>query len=181
MQIEGHVSSYMRARSKGLKVFVVTEVTKGNLTFCKHLMISLGVELRHLSGVMHNFGVWDEKHLTESIQMPNESYSRGLLLYSNLDSVVSKSQYSFDSLWKLGIPAETKIRELESKSREIGEIKTISGEKENLRARLDLINNAKLTFDACYDFENRVKSILPRTKRCIFLSGEKRCQGEARD
>ena len=151
LQIEGHVSSYMRARSKGLKVFVVTEITKENLTYCKQLMISLGVELRHLSGVLHNFGVWDEKHLTESIQMPDESYPRGLLLYSNLDSGVSKSQYSFDSLWKLGIPADTKIRELESKSRAIGEIKTISGVQENLRARLDLINNAKLTLDACYD------------------------------
>lgn len=39
----GHTASYVAATSKGLKVFLVTEVTRENLAYCKQLMLNRGV------------------------------------------------------------------------------------------------------------------------------------------
>jgi hypothetical protein len=97
-------------------VQLITEITRDNLNFCKKLMIDNGVRLRHLDGLTLTFSVWDAKHLAEGIQVSNDSTILRQVLYSNLEQVVVKSQFLFDSLWKQAVAGESKIKDLENHS-----------------------------------------------------------------
>ncbi|MFI5421482.1 MAG: response regulator [Nitrososphaerales archaeon] len=147
----GRPPPYIEAREKGLEVMLITEVNKENLFYCKELIVNQGVKLRHLDELEFSFGIWDRKHTIEVVVSSDKIFPSGVVLYSNLEHIVSKNQYMFDHLWSLSKPGEEKIRELESKNKQIGEIKTISGEEENLKARLRLIKNAHYMLDAHYD------------------------------
>jgi CheY-like chemotaxis protein len=147
----GRPPPYIEARAKGLEVMLITEVNRENLFYCKELIVNQGVKLRHLDGLESSFGIWDRKHTIEVIFAADEIFLSGQILYSNLENIVNKNQHVFDHLWSLSKPGEEKIRELESKNKQIGEIKTISGEEENLKARLRLIKNAHYMLDAHYD------------------------------
>ena len=150
----GRPPPYIEAREKGLEVMLITEVNKENLFYCKELIVNQGVKLRHLDGLEFSFGIWDRKHTIEVIVSLNDIFPSGQILYSNLEHIVSKNQHVFDRLWSLSRPGEEKILELESKNKQIGEIKTISGQEENLKARLRMIKNAQSMLDAHYDFED---------------------------
>ena len=149
--VAGHPPPYIEARAKGLKIFLITEITRDNLFYCKRLMVDQGVNLRHIDHVESTFAVWDEKHTVEVAIAPSKVLPAGQIMYGNLEQIVSKNQRMFDNLWSIAKPAEEKIRELESNKEKIGELKAISGVQDNLQARIHIINNATSTFDACYD------------------------------
>jgi hypothetical protein len=44
--------------NRGIKLRVITEITKDNISYCKELM-KLSIELRHLDDVKGNFSVSD--------------------------------------------------------------------------------------------------------------------------
>ncbi|MFI5419401.1 MAG: response regulator [Nitrososphaerales archaeon] len=156
----GHTASYVAATSKGLKVFLVTEVTRENLAYCKQLMLNRGVKLRHLEGVVPNFAVWDEKHSAESVLASSPSIPDGRVLYSNLESKVSQNKYLFEYLWNIATPAEEKIRELEA-SPDLNKASVVSGYDELLKIRLKVVREARASLDICALSQMVSKVIIP--------------------
>jgi len=94
---------------RGVKLKVVTEITKDNLSYCKEVR-KVG-ELRHLDGVKGNFSV-SEKEYTASATL-EEATLLQQVIYSNVKEIVEQQQYLFEGFWNRAIPAETKIKELE--------------------------------------------------------------------
>jgi two-component system, OmpR family, sensor histidine kinase VicK len=94
---------------RGVKLRVVTEITKDNLSYCKEVM-KIG-ELRHLDGNKGNFGV-SEKEYTASASL-QEATLLQQIIYSNVKEIVEQQQYLFEGFWNRAIPAETRIKEIE--------------------------------------------------------------------
>lgn len=138
----GYTPSYSAAVTRGLRVFLITEITNDNLYYCKQVLLNMGVRLRHLRGVQQNFAIWDEKHFVETIRTPDDVTARGPCLYSNLDQIVRKNQFLFDYLWKISIPAEEKIKELEATSIP-GTVRILSGPEEILQTMSRMIRNSQ--------------------------------------
>jgi DNA-binding response OmpR family regulator len=161
LDVPGYIPYYVRARSKGLKVMLITEMTNENLFYCKELMINRGVELRHLDGVVMNFSVWDQRHTLEAVQTSDGSSILKRIFYSNLESIVRKNQFLFEQLWKLAVPGDQKIRELETTSLH-HRIRVVSGQDEMIRTRMRIIHDAKVSLDICSAPELVTKIIIPR-------------------
>jgi two-component system sensor histidine kinase VicK len=94
---------------RGVKLRVVTEITKDNLSYCKEVM-KIG-ELRHLDGNKGNFGV-SEKEYTASASL-QEATLLQQIIYSNVKEIVEQQQYLFEGFWNRANPAETRFKEIE--------------------------------------------------------------------
>lgn len=148
IDIPGHTPSFMKARSKGIEVFLITKITKDNMFYCKQMMLNRGIHVRHMDGVINNFAVWDEKHLLDTVLIASDSSPLGHQMYSNLDSVVAKSQFQFDHLWSQATPAEQKIKELEANSEE-EHLLVLSGIERIIKFRIKLNSESRVFVDAC--------------------------------
>ena len=151
--VSGQLSAYLAARSRGLKVFLITEITRENMFYCKQLMLNQGIQVRHLDGLRTDFIVWDEKHSVETIRAPVESSSAPeQVLYSNLEHIVDKNQYEFDALWSIARPAERVIKDLEARQQEKEEeakFSVLTGNDLVGQNRTNIVRNARLYIDAC--------------------------------
>jgi two-component system, OmpR family, sensor histidine kinase VicK len=58
--------AFIDAKSRGVQLRYLTEITKDNISFCKEL-ISLVDELRHLNGIKGNFMVSESEYLAPVI------------------------------------------------------------------------------------------------------------------
>lgn len=148
MNFSGGVPSHIAARSRGLKVFLITEITRENLFFCKQLIVNQGIQVRHIDGLIANFAVWDEKHSIETIRIPANSFIPEQILYSNMENIVDKNQYEFNLLWASAIPGEQKIKELEEHFEEV-KFSVLSGNDVVEQNRTDIVRNACSFVDAC--------------------------------
>jgi two-component system sensor histidine kinase VicK len=109
MGVDVYRNALRDVSARGVKLRVVTEITKDNLSYCKEVR-KVG-ELRHLDGVKGNFGV-SEKEYTASATL-EEATLLQQVIYSNVKEIVEQQQYLFEGFWNRAIPAETKIKELE--------------------------------------------------------------------
>jgi CheY-like chemotaxis protein len=146
--VVSHLSSYIAARSKGLKVFLITEITRENLFYCKQLMVNQGVQLRHLDGLRTDFFVWDDKHSVETIRSTSDPSTSEQILYSNLEHIVSKNRYEFEALWSSAVSAEQRISDLEARTQGT-QFSVLKGNDAVEVNRTNLVRNAKKYIDAC--------------------------------
>jgi two-component system sensor histidine kinase VicK len=109
MSIESMKKRLIVAHARGVKIRFVTEITKGNLPYCKQMM-ELG-EMKHLDGIQGNFGVSETEYLA-SATLDKEKVVP-LLIYSNVKQFVKQQQYVFQTLWNKAIPAEQRIEEIQ--------------------------------------------------------------------
>jgi two-component system sensor histidine kinase VicK len=109
MSIESMKKRLIVAHARGVKIRFVTEITKGNLPYCKQMM-DLG-EMKHLDGIQGNFGVSETEYLA-SATLDKEKVVP-LLIYSNVKQFVKQQQYVFQTLWNKAIPAEQRIEEIQ--------------------------------------------------------------------
>ena len=100
----------VEAKSLGVKMRYITEITKDNVKFCKKMIDELGIELRHLNGLKGSFSITD----SEYIALTSVSESLPQLIYSNMREIVEQNQFLFDNVWSRAIPAKQKIEEIES-------------------------------------------------------------------
>jgi len=132
-------------RSKGMRIQFLTEITRENLAYCKHLTSGSGVELRHMGGIQLNFSLVDEKHYLETSVVSSDRNSVEELIYSNLESVVGQNQYLFDSLWSKAVPASRIIESLEREDSSRGEAtEIISNQASVVQIVCKIIENAEL-------------------------------------
>jgi two-component system, OmpR family, sensor histidine kinase VicK len=108
--------AFLAARSKGVKLRYVTEITEENIHYCKQLLTMVD-ELRHLDGIKGNFYITETAYLAPAT-FHEKGKPAAQIIYSNVREIVEHQLYVFDSFWSRAIPAEERIREiLEGKER----------------------------------------------------------------
>lgn len=101
----------VNARSRGVRLRYITEITKDNVYYCKQLLKTVD-ELRHLDGVIGAFYVSDKECLVPAI-IHEKGKPASQIIYWNVKEIVKQQQYVFESLWDKAISAQQKINEIE--------------------------------------------------------------------
>jgi signal transduction histidine kinase len=99
------------AKSRGVKLMYVTEITKDNVSYCKQLM-EIVSELRHLDGIKGNFYINETEYLAPAT-LHEKGKSASQIIYSNVNEIIEQQKYVFDIFWDRAIPAEQRIKEIE--------------------------------------------------------------------
>jgi signal transduction histidine kinase len=111
IEIEELKKAFLDAKSRGVRLRYVTEITKGNILYCKELMKIVN-ELRHIEGIKGNFYISETEYLA-----PSATHEKGKpasqTIYSNVEEIVEHQQYVFDSFWNRAISAQQRVREIE--------------------------------------------------------------------
>src|ERR687887_518224 len=112
VEIEQLKKAFIDAKSRGVKLRYVTEITEDNIKYCKEL-IKMVDELRHIEGIKGNFYISETEYIAPaSLHAKGKPASQ--IIYSNVKEIVEyQRQYVFDSFWSRSIPAEQKIKEIE--------------------------------------------------------------------
>jgi two-component system sensor histidine kinase VicK len=103
--------AFLAARSKGVKLRYVTEITDENIHYCKQLLTMVD-ELRHLNGIKGNFYITETAYIAPAT-FHEKGEPAAQIIYSNVREVVEHQLYVFDSFWSRAIPAEERIREIQ--------------------------------------------------------------------
>ena len=125
-----------KAKSKGIRIRLITEITNANLNACKEIMKF--AEVRHLHKVIGNFILSDKEYFGQSL---GSNYQTNQI-YSNDDGMVELQNYVFENLWNNSVSHHDK-----SSSLEVGvdpeEVKVLSDPTEIRKTYLSLIESAK--------------------------------------
>ncbi|MFZ0897447.1 MAG: HAMP domain-containing sensor histidine kinase [Candidatus Nitrosopolaris sp.] len=104
-------NAFLDAKSRGVHLRYLTEITKDNLSYCKELL-KLVDELRHLDGIKGNFMVSETEYVAPLILFEHGQIAPQAV-YSNTKEIVEQQQHIFDNFWSKGISAGNKIKEIE--------------------------------------------------------------------
>jgi Histidine kinase-, DNA gyrase B-, and HSP90-like ATPase len=108
--IESIKNSFVDAKSRGVKLRYITEITDANISYCRELM-SIVDEVRHLDGIKGNFMVSEIEYLAPATSH-EETKLASLVIYSSVREIVEHQQYVFETLWNKSMSADKRIREL---------------------------------------------------------------------
>ncbi|CAN5890057.1 hypothetical protein BH23THE1_BH23THE1_22480 [soil metagenome] len=111
VQIPAYHDGYKDIIRRGAKIRCLTEVTPENVLSCKKLL-SMVTELRHLNGLKGGIAVNESEYMATTVLQRAKPLTE--VIYSNVNEVVAQGLYTFDSLWKNAIPANQRIREIET-------------------------------------------------------------------
>ena len=112
IEIEQLKNAFVDAKSRGVKLRYVTEVTKHNIKYCKELM-KIVDELRHIEGIKGNFYISETEYIAP-VGLHEKGKTASQIIYSNVKEIVEyQRQYVFDSFWSRSIPAQHRIIEIE--------------------------------------------------------------------
>jgi len=111
VEIKKLKDALLDAKTRGVKIRYLTEITKDNLGYCKQIM-PLVDELRHLNGIKGNFYLSEKEYAAPATFHKKES-SADMMIHSSVKEIIVHQQYVFDSLWNTSTSAERKIREIE--------------------------------------------------------------------
>jgi two-component system sensor histidine kinase VicK len=103
-------NNYIAAKMRGVKIRLITEITKDNIHYCKEL-IKIVSELRNLDGMTGGIAVTEKEYMTTTTLKRKQLLPQ--VFYSNDYEVVKQGQYIFDTFWDKAIPADQKIKEIE--------------------------------------------------------------------
>ncbi len=107
--LETFLNSLINIKKQYIKVRLVTEITKDNLSYYKE--ITKHFDIRHLDGVKGSFMICDgNEYLGYLFGRQSERIE---MLRITMKSFVEAQQYVFDGLWTAGVPFKDKIREIE--------------------------------------------------------------------
>lgn len=102
----------IEAKTRGVMVRYITEITKDNIQYCKEL-VKIVDELRHLDGIKSNFMLSESECISLLGSSSLNEKRDKKIIYSNIKSFIEEQLYFFDILWNKAIPAEVKIKEIE--------------------------------------------------------------------
>ncbi|MGA8483877.1 MAG: ATP-binding protein [Nitrososphaeraceae archaeon] len=103
--------AFLTARTKGVKLRYVTEITLDNINYCKQ-MLTMVDELRHLDGIKGNFYISETAYLAPAT-VHEKGKPAAQIIYSNVKELVEHQRYVFDSFWTRAMPGEQRIREIQ--------------------------------------------------------------------
>jgi phosphatidylserine/phosphatidylglycerophosphate/cardiolipin synthase-like enzyme len=104
------VKEYMEAKERGVRVRLITEITKENIRDCKKLMSLM--EIRHLDG-LRGYLVIEDGEMFISQAYEDEEKLVPHMVISSASVIVEQQQYFFELLWSKAIPAKQRIKEVE--------------------------------------------------------------------
>src|SRR5919198_4236273 len=122
IEVEEYRKLLIDLKKREIKVRYITDITKGNIKYCKELM-NFFEEIRHLDGIKANFSVSEKEYLASAAlsqkkeieqqqqQQPKEPVQQ--VIYSNVNDIIQQQKYVFESFWNKAIPAEERIKEIE--------------------------------------------------------------------
>jgi two-component system, OmpR family, sensor histidine kinase VicK len=112
VEIEELRTAFLDAKSRGVKLRYITEITKDNVGYCKELLKMVD-ELRHIEGIKGNFYISETEYIAPAT-FHEKGKPASQIVYSNVKEIVRQQrQFVFDSFWGRSIPAEQKIKEIE--------------------------------------------------------------------
>ena len=103
--------AFLAAKSRGVKLRYITEITRDNIFYCKQLMTMVD-ELRHLDAIKGNFYVSETGYLAPAT-FHEAGKSAAQAIYSNVKEIIEHQKYVFETLWSKTVSAEQRIREIE--------------------------------------------------------------------
>ncbi|HZA06355.1 MAG TPA: HAMP domain-containing sensor histidine kinase [Nitrososphaeraceae archaeon] len=103
--------SFIDAKTRGVRLRYVTEITKENICYCKEL-IKIIDELRHIDGIRGNFYISETEYIAPAT-LHDKGKPASQIIYSNVKEIIEHQKYVFDSFWNRAMPAEHRIREIE--------------------------------------------------------------------
>jgi signal transduction histidine kinase len=98
------------AKSRGVRLRLIIEITKENIIYCKELMGI--VELRHLNGLKGNF-ILNEREYISATSTLIEGKNIPQLIHTDIKEIVEQQQYAFDTFWNNTTSIQEKIKEVE--------------------------------------------------------------------
>lgn len=125
-----------KAKTKGTRIRLITEITNENLNSCKEIMKF--VEVRHLDKVIGNFVISDKEYFGQSL---GSNYQINQI-YNNDHGMVELQNYVFENLWNNSISHHDKSSSLEA-GVDPEEVKVLSDPIEIRKTYLSLIESAK--------------------------------------
>jgi two-component system, OmpR family, sensor histidine kinase VicK len=113
IEVEELKKAFLDAKSRGVKLRYVTEITEDNVGYCKEL-IKMVDELRHLEGIKGNFYISETEYVA-----PATFHAKGKpasqIVYSNVKEIVEFHQsYIFEVFWNRSTAAEQRINQIEA-------------------------------------------------------------------
>lgn len=127
--------AFQDAKAKGIRIRLITEITRDNLSSCKQIMKF--AEVRHLEKLVGNFAINDLEYFG---QAQGNAFASNLI-YRNDGGMVEQQKYIFENLWNNADTQHDKMSSLE-----VGvdpeEIKVLSDPYEIRKTYLNLINSA---------------------------------------
>jgi len=140
--------AFLDAKSRGVRLRYLTEITNDNISYCKEL-IKIVDELRHLDGIKGNFMISEEEYLAPVI-LDEERKIASQLVYSNVDEIVEQQHYMFETLWSKAIPSEQRIKEIEE-NKPVARTEVLYGAENAVGRGVQFMKNAKKKMDICFD------------------------------
>ncbi|HJR48476.1 MAG TPA: ATP-binding protein [Nitrososphaeraceae archaeon] len=104
--------AFVDAKNRGIKLRYVTEITDGNVSYCKELINTINIDLRHVDGIKGNFYVSENEYVAPAT-FHHKGKPASHIIYSNVKEIVDHQQYVFESFWTRAIPAQQRIKEIE--------------------------------------------------------------------
>jgi two-component system, OmpR family, sensor histidine kinase VicK len=127
--------TFQDAKTKGIRIRLITEITSDNLSSCKQ--IKEFAEVRHLEKIIGNFAINDLEYFG---QAQGNAFASNLI-YSNDGGMVEQQKCIFENLWNNAVTQHDK-----GSSLEVGvdpeEIKVLSDPYEIRNTYLNLIKSA---------------------------------------
>src|SRR5919199_1634972 len=103
-------NNYIAAKKRGVKIRLITEITKENVHYCKELA-KIVTEMRHLEGLVGGIAISESEYMSTTTLREKQLLTQ--VFYSNAKEVVEQGQYIFDTFWHKAIFAEDRIKEIE--------------------------------------------------------------------
>jgi two-component system, OmpR family, sensor histidine kinase VicK len=172
IEIEQLKKAFVDAKSRGVKLRYVTEITEDNVGYCKEL-IKMVDELRHIEGIKGNFYISETEYIAPA-SFHEKGKPASQIIYSNVKEIVEhQRQFVFDSFWSRSIPAEQKVKEieegvlhyetkvLEDREQILNHMKSVI-EKASERSVVSSMGGMKLVYD---NFFEEYKKIIENKQR----------------
>lgn len=102
---------HREALSRGVRIRVLTEITKDNLPYVKESLQRYISDIRHLDTITHHFAVSEKHFLSCKVVYGNPSLTQ--CVFSNIGWFVREQQYLFENMWAKAIPLKQRVREIE--------------------------------------------------------------------
>ena len=175
VRTESIKKSFVDAKSRGIKLRYLTEITKDNMDYCKE-MIEIADEFKHLKGITSNFMLSETEYIAPAV-FTGEVKIASKIIYSNINLFVEQQQFFFDMLWNNAETAGQRIRELEEGVR-ADFIDTIRDPYQVQRLVFDLVRQAReeilVIFSTANAFQRQIKSgAVESLKEAANLGGVK--------
>ena len=104
--------AFVDAKNRGIKLRYVTEITGDNVSYCKELINTINIDLRHVDGIKGNFYVSENEYVAPAT-FHHKGKPASHIIYSNVKEIVDHQQYVFESFWTRAVPAQQRIKEIE--------------------------------------------------------------------